>query len=50
MRNGRAQRIQWKAVLAIAAGAALAVLSWPVLRAVVALVAGGVNVAVLAFV
>ena len=47
MRNGRAQRIQWKAVLAIAAGAALAVLSWPVFRAVVALVAGAAALAFL---
>ena len=47
MSNGRAQRIQWKAVLAIAAGAALAVLSWPVLRAVAALVAGAAALAFL---
>ena len=47
MSNGRTQRIQWKAVLAIAAGAALAVLSWPVLRAVAALVAGAAALAFL---
>ena len=47
MSNGRTQRIQWKAVLAIAAGAALAVLFWPVLRAVAALVAGAAALAFL---
>ena len=47
MSNGRTQRIQWKAVLAIAAGAALAVFFWPVLRAVVALVAGAAALAFL---
>ena len=47
MTNARTQRMNWKAVLALAAGAALAALFWPLVRAVLGLVAGAAALAFL---